>query len=377
MAHDRISRRAFLGATAGTLGCAAIPNLCFARSLPVDIRRFGAVGDGIHDDSEAFATALRTLDNIYVPAGIYLVDRILIPAGRTVFTDGFRTVFQQQAGIVEEIRILNITGSNVRVGDCTVRGNIRSDPGEQRHGILIQANRRTGNLSNVVIGNVRGSELRGDVVYIGSRDGCRIDRVRVGSVRGSNVLRNVVSIVGGRDIAVGAISANAVGMTHLDIEPDAHNGPVIGCSIESVHGGFVQVAGQTAQSYVDKVRIELLNLRAPVARSVPHYQPGISRSDALTIRNVRSLEIGHFGARGFDGHAIRQIWNPGALSNQNLFITTAEISDCARDRRTRAYVRGSRHATTVRIGTLTLDAPRPGIDLAQDCKELTIGTLRR
>jgi hypothetical protein len=274
-------------------------------------------------------------------------------------------------------RLLNIVGSNVEIGDCTVEGNIGSDAGEQHHGIIIVATPATGDLTNIVLGNIRGRNLRGDVVYIGAREGRMVRNIRIGAVQGTNVLRNIVSIVGGREISIGRISGTHVGYTHLDIEPEDYSGPVSGCMIEAVRGGFVQVAGSSAKAYVDRVRIGRLDLAGPVPRSVPIYKPGLRRDDALTIRNVRALEIGTLIARGFDGNAIRQIWNPGALVDQNIYIASAELIDCARTAGAgRAYILGDRRATRLRIDHLTLDVPQPGIDIIRGCKEAHVRIVR-
>jgi hypothetical protein len=200
--------------------------------------------------------------------------------------------------------------------------------------------------------------------------------VRIGHVHGDNILRNVVSVVGGQRISIERVTGTGVGYTHLDVEPDAYNGPVTGCTVGTVVGSFVQVAGQTPEASVDQVRIGLLELSSPVRRSVPNYAPGLSRNDALTLRNVRSLFIGRLAARGFGGQAIRQIWDPGALTDQNVHIARAEISDCCRDRRTaKAYVLGDRRATRLHIDSLAVRIIRPGVDAIRDCKEARIGHL--
>jgi hypothetical protein len=374
-----LSRRAFAGGAAAAL---VVPDLAFASPSAGsgegnDVRRFGAAGDGVRDDTASFAAALRASATIYVPAGTYLVDRVMIPSGRTIRTDGPSTIFRQRAGMPATTRLLNIVGSNVEIGDCTVEGNIASDRGEQHHGIIVAATRATGDLSNIVLGNIRGRHLRGDVVYVGARDGRVVRNIRVGAVQGTNVLRNIVSIVGGREISIGRISGSRVGCTHLDVEPEDYTGPVSGCTIESVRGGFVQIAGTSAKAYVDRVRIGRLDLAGPVPRSVPPYTPGLKRADALTIRNVRSLEIGALIARGFDGNAIRQIWNPGALTDQNIHIASVEISDCARKAGVGgAYILGDRRATKLSIDSLRIDVPRSGIAVVRDCKEAHIRTVR-
>lgn len=343
----------------------------------VNIRQFGAAGDGVHDDTGAFAAALAASPTIFVPAGIYLVDRILVPSGRTILTEGFPTVLRQRPGLPATTRLVHVVGSDVRIADCSLEGNIASDSGEQRHGIFIQASNETGNLSNIAIGNIRGVNLRGDVVYLGTRDGRALTDVRVGKVQGANILRNVVSVVGGSRIAIERIAGTQVGYMHLDIEPDGYNGPVSGCVIGAVHGGFVQIAGQTPRASVDQVRIGLLNLVAPTGGSDPLYQHWSGRHDALTIRNLRSLEVDRFVAKGFGGNAIKQIWDRGALSDQRVHIASAEIRDCARDRRlANSYVLGNRHSTRIRIDDLSVGLLRPGVDVIRDCKTASVGRIR-
>ena len=369
-----VSRRTFIGATGATFLLRTSPIRADpSRSEARDIRSFGAAGDGSQNDTPAFAAAMRAGTPIYVPAGTYLLEQVTIPSRRTILTEGYSTIFRQRRGTAPGTRLLNVVGSNVEIGDCTVEGNIDSDAGEQHHGIFVGAAPEIGNLTDIVIGNIRGHNLRGDVVYIGSANGAVAKRVRIGKVYGVNVLRNVVSIVGGVAITVEAVAGSAVGYAHLDIEPDGYNGPVVGCTIGSVHGNFVQIAGQTIKSYVDEVRIGLLNLAGECTQSVPEYKPGLARADALTLRNVRSLDIGRFIAQDFKGAAIRQIWNPGGVPDQRVHIAAAELSNDCRDEPDGAYINGSPRATRLSIDSLSTDTPPEGVDVVRDCKEARIG----
>lgn len=371
-----LGRRHFLAAVAGA---SLLPVLSSRLAAAVqgapaaDVRRFGAVGDGVANDTLAFQRARRASPSIYAPAGTYLVDSVVLPAGTTLLTDGASTRFKQRRGITDEIRILTVRGSNVLIGDCTVEGNISTDPGEQRHGIFVQADSRTGPISNVRLGNVTGVNLRGDVVYVGSIGQVPVSDVTIGDVHASNILRNVVSVVGGRNIVIGNISGSNVGYTHLDIEPDQWNAPVDGCQVASVRGGFVQVAGQTVSSAVDRVRIGLLDLKQQASRSIPRYPPGLKRGNALELRNFRSIEIGRLVASGFTGSAILQVWDRGALPDQYLHIGEAVLSDCCRGPDHRAYIQGNRQATHLSIDSLTIHISRPGIDAVRDCKSARVG----
>jgi hypothetical protein len=343
----------------------------------VNVRAFGAAGNGLHDDTPAFALALRASQTVYAPAGTYLVETLLLPSGSTLLTDGHATRFKQRRGLPAGVRILTVTGSNVRIADCTVEGNIATDTGEQRHGVFVGATAETGPISDVRVGNINGVNLRGDAVYVGAWNS-EVSDIRIGDVFGSNILRNVVSVVGGRNISIGHISGSRVGFKHLDIEPEEADVPVVGCSVASVRGGFAQVAGQTPSSYVDKVRIGLVDLVAPAPGSTPAYVPGLPlRDDAFVIRNVRSLEIGRLIVAGFTGAAIQQVWTAGAVPDQYIHIGQAEFMNCARGPGRHAYVEGSRRATHLSIDNLNVTMTRPGIDVVRDCKSVRIGSLAR
>jgi hypothetical protein len=371
-----LGRRGFLAALIGTGFWPLIGSGRLAAAVqggpPADVRLFGAAGNGVANDTLAFRRARRASATIYAPAGTYLVDTVLLPAGTTLITDGAATRFKQRRGIRERLQILTVTGSNVVIGDCTVEGNIATDDGEWRHGVVVQASPETGPISNVRVGNINGRNLRGDVVYIGSNGQVPVTGVQVGNVNAANIIRNVVSVVGGRNISIGHITGTNVGYTHLDIEPDEWNAPVNGCTVASVRGSFVQIAGQTASSAVDGVRIGLLDLRQGTDRSIPPYPPGLKRTNALELRNFRSVEIDQLIARGFTGAAIVQIWNPGALPDQYIHIGQAELTDCCRGPGRNAYIQGSRRATHLRIDSLAANISKRGVDVVRDCKSARI-----
>lgn len=369
-----LSRRSLLASIGGTLvsgttSAYAAPSA----SAHLNVRDVGAAGDGIRDDTDAFVRAFARARSISVPAGTYLVERVMIPADAIVATAGFATRFKQRAGLPPGTRLLNVVGSNVRLGDCTVEGNIRSDTGEQYHGVFVQASPATGDLSNIGIGNVHGVNLRGDVVYIGSREGRVARNIAVGHVHGDNVIRNVVSICGGRNLAVAVITGTRVGMTHLDLEPEDDYGPVIGFRVGTVRGAYVQIAGSSPLSFLDDIRLGLVDLSPPIQRSDPLYLNDKSRRDALVVRNYRSLDIERLVARGFAGAALRQIWNRGELTDQRLHIAQAELSDCCKDfRASRAYVVGSTCATRLKIDDFQLQIGQPGVDGITDCREVSV-----
>lgn len=65
----------------------------------VSVKDFGAVGDGVTDDTAAFATALAAQDTIYVPAGTYAVTGITMSSNKTLVGAGYGTVINSSGTI--------------------------------------------------------------------------------------------------------------------------------------------------------------------------------------------------------------------------------------------------------------------------------------
>lgn len=62
-----------------------------------NVMDFGAVGDGVTDDTQAFIDALAAEYSVYVPAGTYRVNTIEVPNGTQIFGDGPATVIKLQS----------------------------------------------------------------------------------------------------------------------------------------------------------------------------------------------------------------------------------------------------------------------------------------
>ncbi|CAB5082867.1 Pectate lyase superfamily protein [Burkholderia cenocepacia] len=72
-----------------------------ATTAPVSVRQFGAKGDGVTDDTAAFQAALNAgLMTLYVPAGTYLLGKLVMPStvGFVLYGDGTSSVLVQKAG---------------------------------------------------------------------------------------------------------------------------------------------------------------------------------------------------------------------------------------------------------------------------------------
>lgn len=94
------------------------------RSDRVSVLDYGAVGNGVTDDTAAFTAAIATGKTVYVPAlasGSYRIQsKITLPAGTVIEGDGAKSVLLVATGA---ITLFDITGNDVRVSglkiDCT------------------------------------------------------------------------------------------------------------------------------------------------------------------------------------------------------------------------------------------------------------------
>jgi hypothetical protein len=70
----------------------------------VSVKDFGAVGDGVTDDTAAVQAALNTNKSVYFPQGVYLVDALTIPTaarGSTYYGDGYYHYNNNQKTVIK------------------------------------------------------------------------------------------------------------------------------------------------------------------------------------------------------------------------------------------------------------------------------------
>lgn len=284
--------------------------------------RNGSVGA---DLSSYYALAFTTHQAVLFPAGTYTHCSFAIPGGRTLATEGTATVFRQLPIARPTDSLFVVEAAGVTIESCTITGIIQHYRHQDRHnggnsefnhGILIHARRGRPPVHGVAIADVVGRDIRGDAVAILCDRGADLRDVRVGSVTGRNVLRNGVSIVGGRDIDIGRIDGTAFGYATFDIEPEGdYSAPVENVRVQSIRGAVVQISANT-DSYARNVTIEQLDTSpAHATGSTPAYrdrtgQLFLDTSTGLRLRNVTGLSIGSHKARGHAAHAVGYFGDP-------------------------------------------------------------------
>jgi polygalacturonase len=171
-------------------------------SAYVDVHKFGALGNGVHDDTAAIQAAVDSLPTsggtVFVPAGHYMVNAtkpIKLRSHTRLKMDPAATleVIPTSAGRYMVIQVYNATdvrvvGGNL-IGD---RAKHKGTSGEWGYGVNVTAS------TNVVLKNIKISNFWGDGIWIGAKDVKRVhvrsDYVTVNGVVSSNNRRQGLSI---------------------------------------------------------------------------------------------------------------------------------------------------------------------------------------
>jgi hypothetical protein len=252
-------------------------------------------------NSYEISRALELYDTIYIPAGEYLVDQIVIRDNKVILTSGLGTKFKQRPQS-EITSVILIKGSNVIIDPLTIEGNISKDKGEWNHAIAIMAD--GSNISNILIKGLSAKDIRGDGVYIGNtiKGGYPI-RVTVENVIVENCFRNGISVVSGDQIRIKNINVNKVGLYAIDIESDPIDIPLQNIVIENVVGPTIGLIG-----YKREVKnVEILNviIDRKLGGSIPSYP--INLKDGLIFRNVNNIYCNTVVIKNFERFAINPV----------------------------------------------------------------------
>ena len=182
----------------------------------VSVIDFGAVGDGIADNTTAIQNALNEGGIISFPAGTFIAGPLTLLSNTTlIFSPG--TVLKAKTGFTQFQRFLQ--GSSI--SNVTIFGNkgqiemLKSEytTGEDRHGIAF-----FGGCSNISIYDLVVKDTGGDGFYVNG------DNVSLVNCVSDNARRNGLSIIAGSNInIIGGEYKNTIGtnpQAGIDIEPD-------------------------------------------------------------------------------------------------------------------------------------------------------------
>lgn len=81
---------------------------------PANVLDYGAVGDGIADDTAAIVAAMAARPRVYLPAGTYkTTSTITIPGGSVVFGDGNNTIIKPSSAATSFVTLLQDAASQI------------------------------------------------------------------------------------------------------------------------------------------------------------------------------------------------------------------------------------------------------------------------
>lgn len=289
---------------------------------------WGAKGDGSTNDTTAVSSAFASFDTVtFVNTGLsYIVDSITLNDNKTLLTTGIETTIEQSTSAADGTRILNLLGSNIKVDDVTLKGQIATSGGEQNHGIIVNPSK---DIRNINIGNINGQDLRGDVLYIGGT-AYSIDGVTVGSVYGNNILRNIVSITGGHDIYIRSITGTSIGYVDFDIEPTNVTDSVTSVVVDYIKGSSISMRSNDTTNYIKGIKIGYLDLASSrYTNSDPAYSNGSTPKIAFALQNARNIIVDYFKAVSYDSFGIEYVHETGDLEGENIIFNYLDFENCS------------------------------------------------
>jgi parallel beta-helix repeat protein len=136
----------------------------------VSVKEFGAVGDGVADDTTAIQNALNVGGIIYFPAGTYIVSYGLVPKSNTLITGSRNAILKlkdgQNGDVWQKRFIFDIESSSTPIENVTIE-NITLDGNKDNvtncyHCIYVGAN-----ASKITIRNTYLKNPQYDCVYVG------------------------------------------------------------------------------------------------------------------------------------------------------------------------------------------------------------------
>ena len=208
----------------------------------VSVKDFGAVGDGVADDTAAIQAAVNASENVLVPAGDYLCNGIVTLASNTNLIGAGRDVtriIRNGTNLASQGVLFADSGSsssfvnNIAIRDMTLDGQVVSlGFSEQRH--LISLN----GVRNAIIERVNFLGFRGDGLYLGSSITAGVERHNVNVIVRDCLFdginkdnRNGISVIDADGLLIDGCRFTRIARSTMpgaiDVEPDGYAFAVI------------------------------------------------------------------------------------------------------------------------------------------------------
>jgi len=168
---------------------------------PGDVRRYGAIGDGINDDSVALQSALDSksaLTYIPKPPVKYMTDQLLLPSDTNLFIES-GTVIEAKPGYGKhDVVLLARNVSNIKISGygATLQMPKSEYSGMYRHGLSIRGS------NNIEVEGLASNNTGGDGFYVGEAKRPYSQDIVLRDISADNNRRQGLSIVSARNIRV-------------------------------------------------------------------------------------------------------------------------------------------------------------------------------
>ncbi len=102
--------------------------------VQVNVKDFGAIGNGINDDTAAIQSAIDSLGtqggSVFVPKGVYICNNIKLKSNITFEGEGWETILQQKEGLTGYQSLVGINQGNLATnypeGNTTLEGTVQN-----------------------------------------------------------------------------------------------------------------------------------------------------------------------------------------------------------------------------------------------------------
>lgn len=164
----------------------------------VNVKDFGAKGDGVTDDTEAFRAALASVDarsTIEMGKGVYIIENLVIDKDRITLKGESKSVAIKTYGADYGIKV---TGSECNLQDFDmVQQTVKKIIDEEEKEIMEEANAilltsNSGNNHNIKVDNMSISYYNGDGIRVEANNGemylIDISRIKAFSLTGNGIV---------------------------------------------------------------------------------------------------------------------------------------------------------------------------------------------
>ncbi|NEU76503.1 hypothetical protein PI95_029310 [Hassallia byssoidea VB512170] len=227
----KMTRRKFAAITMLTSGFAVAIQPVSSKLMTlkefVSVKDFGAVGDGITDDSSAIQSAVTASNKVYIPAGTYKITKgITIPSNREIFGDGAGTIIQLAANSITAFSTGNSSdSSNIFIHNLLIDGGGQTSTISTgfRGCVGIYATRISNlKINNVVIQKMGVSNQVKPTIDSDSGGFGIIVEARYGSIQNIRISNCTINNIAGGGMNSGdgiyiAGYAKGVGLSHTDV----------------------------------------------------------------------------------------------------------------------------------------------------------------